>query len=313
MIKKTLYFGNPTYLSLRQQQLVIQLPEVEANDTLPAWMKKDAERTIPIEDIGVVVLDNRRITITSGAISALLGNNAAVVTCNDRGMPEGLLMPLESNTLQHERFQSQIEASLPLRKQLWAQTVKQKITNQECVLRTYTTGVETNCMRMWGADVRSGDPDNQEARAAAYYWKNIFPDLPHFARDREGEPPNNLLNYGYAILRAVIARCLVASGLLPTLGIHHHNRYNAYCLADDIMEPYRPYVDELVIQIREQYDDARDLTRDIKAQLLQIPALDVVVDGKRSPLMVAAGITTASLAKCYRGEARTISYPTMAR
>jgi len=311
MIKKTLYFGNPAYLCLRQQQLVIQQPEVENNDTMPEALKRECERTIPIEDIGVVVLDNRRITITSGAISALLENNVAVITCNEKSMPEGLLMPLEGNTLQQERFQAQIEASLPLRKQLWAQTVKQKIQNQEHVLRTYTVGVETNCMRVWAGDVRSGDPENLEARAAAYYWKNLFPDIPCFVRDREGEAPNNLLNYGYAILRAVIARNLVASGLLPTFGIHHHNRYNAYCLADDIMEPYRPYVDELVIQIREQYDDVENLTRDLKAQLLQIPALDVVVDGKRSPLMIAAGITTASLARCYHGEARQISYPTM--
>lgn len=311
MIKKTLYFGNPTYLSLRQQQLVIQLPEVEASDTLPVWMKKDAERTIPIEDIGVVVLDNRRITITSGAMAALVDNNCAVITCNERSMPQGLLMPLTGNTIQHERFQEQLEASVPLRKQLWAQTVKQKVLNQEHVLKTYTSGVETNCMHKWAGDIRSGDPDNVEAHAAAYYWARLFPEHPGFVRGREGEPPNNLLNYGYAILRAVIARSLVGSGLLPTLGIHHHNRYNAYCLADDIMEPYRPYVDELAINIMASFDDYSELTRDIKAQLLQIPALDVVVDGKRSPLMVAAGLTTASLSRCFRGESRQISYPIM--
>ncbi len=311
MIKKTLYFGNPTYLSLRQQQLVIQLPEVEANDTLPEWMKKDAERTIPVEDIGVVVLDNRRITITSGAMAALVDNNCAVITCNERSMPQGLLMPLSSNSIQHERFQEQLDASVPLRKQLWAQTVKQKVLNQEYVLRTYTSGVETNCMRKWVGDIRSGDPDNVEARAAAFYWARLFPEHPEFVRGREGDPPNNLLNYGYAILRAVIARALVGSGLLPTLGIHHHNRYNAYCLADDIMEPFRPYVDELVINIMASFDDYSELTRDIKAQLLQIPALDVVVDGKRSPLMVAAGLTTASLSRCFRGECRQISYPVM--
>lgn len=311
MIKKTLYFGNPTYLSLRQQQLVIQLPEVEASDTLPVWMKKDAERTIPIEDIGVVVLDNRRITITSGAMAALVDNNCAVITCDERSMPQGLLMPLTGNTIQHERFQEQLDASVPLRKQLWAQTVKQKVLNQEHVLRTYTSGVETNCMRKWAGDIRSGDPDNVEAHAAAYYWARLFPEHPDFVRGREGEPPNNLLNYGYAILRAVIARALVGSGLLPTLGIHHHNRYNAYCLADDIMEPFRPYIDELVINIMASFDDYSELTRDIKAQLLQIPALDVVVDGKRSPLMVAAGLTTASLSRCFRGECRQISYPVM--
>ena len=224
-------------------------------------------------------------------------------------MPRGLLMPLEGNTLQHERFQFQIEASLPLRKQLWAQTVRQKILNQEFVLRTQVVGVETACMRTWAAAVRSGDPDNMEARAAAYYWAHLFPDIPSFTRRRDGESPNHLLNYGYAILRAIIARNLVASGLLPTLGIHHHNRYNAYCLADDVMEPYRPYVDQLVIQVMQAFDDISELTRELKAELLRIPVLDVVVDGKRSPLMVAAGLTTASLARCYAGEARQLAYP----
>lgn len=311
MIKKTLYFENPAYLSLRQQQLVIQLPEIENNDTLSFQFKKSSERTIPIEDIGIVVLNNRRITTTSGLVSALVENNVAIITCDERGMPKGLLMPLESNTLQHERFQHQIEASLPLRKQIWAQTIKQKILNQEHILNSYNPNTETNNMHIWANDVRSGDPDNLEARAAAYYWKNIFQNIKGFIRDRDGLPPNNLLNYGYAILRAVIARSLVASGLLPTLGIHHRNRYNAYCLADDIMEPYRPYVDELVLQIMNDFSDISEFTRDIKAKLLQIPVLDVVIDGKRSPLMIATNVTTASLAKCYNGELRHVSYPEM--
>ena len=166
-------------------------------------------------------------------------------------------------------------------------------------------------MKVWADEVRSGDVDNHEARAAAYYWKNIFPDIPNFVRGREGEPPNNLLNYGYAILRAVIARSLVSSGLLPTLGIHHHNRYNAYCLADDIIEPYRPYVDELVVKIMNQNYNYKELSKEIKAQLLSIPVLDVTIDGKRSPLMIAASQTTASLARCFKGEARVVSYPTL--
>ena len=164
-------------------------------------------------------------------------------------------------------------------------------------------------MRVWANEVRSGDPDNLEARTAAHYWRNLFLDYPHFVRDREGTPPNNLLNYGYAILRAVIARALVGSGLLPTLGIHHHNRYNAYCLADDIMEPYRPYVDQLVIQILHKHKETSVLTKELKMELLGIPMLDVVMNGKRSPLMIAAQQTTASLAKCFSGEIRHISYP----
>ena len=310
MIKKTLCFSNPIYLSLRNAQLVLHLPEVESNKTLPEAMKKEAERTIPIEDIGVVILDNRRITITSGVMEALLENNCAVITCNQKSMPVGLLLPLCGNTTQNERFRSQLEASLPLRKQLWQQTIKQKILNQEHTLRI-NTDKETNCMRVWSNDVRSGDPDNLEARAAAYYWKNLFTEYPNFVRDREGIPPNNLLNYGYAILRAIIARALVGSGLLPTLGIHHHNRYNAYCLADDIMEPYRPYVDQLVLDIIHNYTEISDITRETKMQLLSIPILDVVINGKRSPLMIAVQQTTASLAKCFAGENKRISYPEM--
>ena len=310
MIKKTLCFSNPIYLSLRNAQLVLHIPEVESNKTLPEAIKKEAERTIPIEDIGVVILDNRRITITSGVMEALLENNCAVITCNQKSIPVGLLLPLCGNTTQNERFRSQIDASLPLRKQLWQQTIKQKILNQEHVLRI-NTNKETNCMRIWSNDVRSGDPDNLEARAAAYYWKNVFTNYPNFVRDREGTPPNNLLNYGYAILRAIIARALVGSGLLPTLGIHHHNRYNAYCLADDIMEPYRPYVDQLVLDIIHNNNEISEITREIKLQLLSIPTLDVVINCKRSPLMIAAQQTAASLAKCFAGESKRISYPEM--
>ena len=305
MIKKTLYFGNPIYLSLRNSQLVLKMPDA---DKLEESFKREAERTIPIEDIGVVVLDNRRITITTGAMEALLDNNCAIITCNSTNLPVGLMLPLSGNTTQSERFRNQIDASLPLKKQLWQQTVRQKILNQATVLNKNTGAIVKN-MQVWANDVKSGDPDNYEARAAAYYWRNIFPTLPNFVRGREGEPPNNLLNYGYAILRACVARGLVGSGLLPTLGIHHHNRYNAYCLADDIMEPYRPFVDDLVINIIQQYPDYSELTLSIKAALLTIPSLDVMLDGKRSPLMIAVGQTTASLAKCFNGELRKITYP----
>lgn len=164
-------------------------------------------------------------------------------------------------------------------------------------------------MYVWANKVRSGDPDNFEARAAAYYWKNIFTDIPNFVRGRDGEPPNNLLNYGYAILRAVVARSLVGSGLLPTLGIHHHNKYNAYCLADDIMEPYRPYVDGLVLDVMESIKDYSELTKEIKMKLLSIPVLDTTIGNKKSPLMIATQQTTASLYKCFSGEQKKIAYP----
>lgn len=310
MIKKTLCFSNPAYLSLKNRQLVIKLPEVEQNNTLPDTFKQDATRTIPIEDIGVVLLDNKQITVTQGVLESLLGSNCAVISCDSNHMPVGLMLPLEGHTLQSERFKHQIEASLPLKKQLWQQTIQAKISNQATALqRIYHC--EVGNMRAWARDVRSGDPDNYEARAAAYYWQSFFPQYPTFVRGREGEPPNNLLNYGYAILRAVVARSLVGSGLLPTLGIHHHNRYNAYCLADDIMEPYRPYVDCLVADIVNEGNDISQLTTAIKARLLTIPILDVVIEGRRSPLMIATTRTTASLAACFMGETRKIAYPTL--
>lgn len=312
MIKKTLYFGNPAYLSLRMQQMVIRIPEVEKQKDLPEVIKNEAVVTRPIEDIGIVVLDHKQITITQGLLEALLENNCAIITCDSHRMPVGLMLPLCGNTIQSERFQDQISASLPLRKQLWQQTIKAKIDNQARIL-SICSQVEVRCMSKWSGDVKSGDPDNLEARAAAYYWKNFFSriaGLEDFTRGRDGIPPNNLLNYGYAILRAVVARALVSSGMLPTFGIHHHNRYNAYCLADDIMEPYRPYVDELVYSIvKEQGANHLELTKDIKAKLLAIPTLDVVIAGKRSPLMVGVAQTTASLYKCFSGELRRIAYP----
>jgi CRISPR-associated protein Cas1 len=308
MIKRTLCFTNPAYLSLKNNQLVIKLPEVETNSSLPEDFKSEATKTIPIEDIGIVVLDNKRITITQGVMEALLENNAAVVTCNESHLPIGMHLPLVGNTTQTERMRYQIEASLPLKKQLWQQTISAKIQNQAAVLKQMR-GTEVRNMLKWASEVKSGDSENLEARAAVYYWQNAFPMIENFTRSREGVSPNNLLNYGYAILRAIVARALVSSGLLTTLGIHHRNKYNAFCLADDIMEPYRPYIDKLVMQLYDKYSDCEELTKELKAELLQIPVLDVTINNKRSPLMIAVSTTTSSLQKCYAGEIRKIIYP----
>lgn len=308
MIKRTLCFTNPAYLSLKNNQLVIKLPEVETNSSLPEDFKSEATKTIPIEDIGIVVLDNKRITITQGVMEALLENNAAIVTCNESHLPIGMHLPLVGNTTQTERMRYQIEASLPLKKQLWQQTISAKIQNQAAVLKQMR-GTEVRNMLKWASEVKSGDSENLEARAAVYYWQNAFPMIENFTRSREGVSPNNLLNYGYAILRAIVARALVSSGLLTTLGIHHRNKYNPFCLADDVMEPYRPYVDKLVMQLYDKYPDCEELTKELKAELLSIPVLDVVINGKRSPLMIAVSTTTSSLQKCYAGEIRKIIYP----
>lgn len=310
MIKRTLYFGNPAYLSMRLKQLVIKTPEasdcpMDLNDAGMAV----AVRTIPIEDIGIIILDNKQITVTQGLMEELLDSNCAVITCGSNHLPVGLMLPLYGHTLQNERFRYQLDASLPLKKQLWQQTIQYKISNQARMLR-YVTGDEHGNMKAWASTVKSGDSDNLEARAAAYYWKTIFPDNENFIRGRDEDAPNNLLNYGYAVLRAVIARALVASGLLPTLGIHHHNRYNAYCLADDIMEPYRPFVDKLVFDIVQSGTNI-ELTKEIKTRLLSIPTIEVNMNGKRSPLIVAVSTTSSSLAKCFSGELRKLAYPEM--
>lgn len=311
MIKRTLHFGNPAYLSLRQGQLVVQYPEDKTSVPLAKRLKQESppanEKTVPIEDIGVVVLENPRVTVTTALLEALTYNNVAVITCDERHMPTGVLQPIEGHTEQSERIKHQVNASLPLTKNLWQQTIQAKIKNQAYLLHEQT-GVEVKNMLYWSTEVTSGDTKNHEARAAAYYWQNLFP-IPNFNRQRAGIPPNNLLNYGYAVLRAVTARSLVSSGLFPTLGIHHRNKYNAFCLADDIMEPYRVYVDIIVAHLVNNMDDLSELTTELKTHLLQIPAMDVKIDGKKSPLLVAMSRTTHSLYECYAGISRKIIYP----
>ncbi|HPQ35529.1 MAG TPA: type II CRISPR-associated endonuclease Cas1 [Tenuifilaceae bacterium] len=298
MIKRTLYFGNPAYLSMKDSQLVVDKPDAD-------------KVTIPIEDIGVVLLDNPQVTVTHPLLNALLNNNTAVVTCNEKHMPSGVLLPLEGNTLQSERYADQINASLPLKKQLWQQTVQAKIANQAALLQEL--GVDIEPMQYFQRSVRSGDPDNYEGRAAAFYWKCLFDGVVdgEFVRGRFEDDPNNLLNYGYAVLRAIVARSLVGSGLLPTLGIHHRNKYNAFCLADDLMEPYRPFVDRLVLSILKDCSDVSELTTEVKSKLLVIPAIDVTIDGKSSPLMIATQRTTASLNDCFEGCSRKLLYPVL--
>jgi CRISPR-associated protein Cas1 len=296
MIKRTLYFGNPAYLKTRNEQLIIQLAET------------DEEKSVPIEDIGLLILDHQQITITQSLMARLLDNNVALITCDEKHHPTGMFFNLDGHSLQSMKFKMQIEASEPLKKQLWQQTVTAKIKNQAALLERERK--EFRFLVELAKTVRSGDSSNAEAAAATFYWKMLFPEFLKFKRHREGEPPNNLLNYGYAILRAVTARSLTASGLLPTLGIYHRNQYNAYCLADDIMEPYRPYVDKLVCHMVRMNGNFLDpMTKEMKKELLGIPAMDVLLDGEKSPLMVAMQRTTASLAKCFEGKQRKILYP----
>lgn len=295
MIKRTLFFGNPAYLSTKNEQLVVNFPE-----------ENKAEKTIPIEDLGYVVLEDPQITITNGLLLKLVQNKTAVITCDKQHLPCSFLQPLVGHSEQTERMRYQLSASVPLKKNIWQQTVTAKINNQ--AQHFLSRGKNAIRLKRYAKDVKSGDLGNQEALAAAFYFQNLF-DIDGFSRNQKGVPPNNLLNYGYAILRAVTARALVSSGLLPSVGVFHSNKYNAFCLADDVMEPYRPFVDALVYDIVETGCGLDELTKSIKADLLMIPALDVVIDGKQSPLMVAMSRTTNSLYECFAGVSRRVLYP----
>ncbi len=300
MIKRTLFFGNPAYLSTKNEQIVISYPD-----------KEQETKKVAIEDIGVIVLENQQITITNGLLEKLINNNVALINCDHQHMPIGLLMPLNGHTEQSQRFKNQINASVPLKKNLWQQTITAKIANQAGLLKE--KGIPCRKMEIWAKEVTSGDVLNHESRAAVFYWQSLSCILTRddsvFNRAEKGIPPNNLLNYGYAILRAITARALVSSGMLPTLGVFHRNKYNAYCLADDIMEPYRPFVDLIVCHIMETEDNYEELTIEIKKQLLNIATIDVNIDGKNSPLMVAMSRTTNSLHECFEGSSRRILYP----
>lgn len=302
MIKKTLFFGNPAYLSTKNEQLVVNFPEEDKQ-----------ERTLPIEDLGYIVLEHPQITITTGLIRKLIDNKTAVITCNAQHLPTGFLQPLQGHSEQTERYRHQLNASIPLKKNLWQQTVIAKINNQ--AQHFQKLGKNPLQLKRYAKEVKTADHDNQEALAAAFYFQNLF-DIPQFSRNQSrtstgGMAPNNLLNYGYAILRAVTARALISSGLLPSVGIFHSNKYNAYTLADDVMEPYRPFVDHLVYNLVATGANIEELTTALKSELLLIPTLDVLIDGNNSPLMNAMSRTTNSLWECFAGSSRKILYPEM--
>ncbi|TYC16296.1 type II CRISPR-associated endonuclease Cas1 [Bizionia gelidisalsuginis] len=292
MIKRTIYIGTPSYLKLKDQQLLVQDPN------------GSEKGTVAIEDMALLVLDHYQITLSTQLLNQLQSHCIAVITCDSHHLPFGVTLPLYGHTEHSERLKHQLEASEPLKKQLWKQTIIQKIKNQEALLNLYNRVAEP--METYWEQTKSGDSTNTEAKAAQHYWKYLFPE---FQRHRFGQGPNNLLNFGYAILRSIVARALVSSGLLPVLGLFHKNKYNPYCLADDVMEPYRPFVDKMVVNYVNNNGKTNELTKDVKAYLLGIATQDVLIDGMQRPLMVAVTTTTASLYKCYAGELRSIKYP----
>ncbi|OAD39927.1 type II CRISPR-associated endonuclease Cas1 [Polaribacter atrinae] len=293
MIKRTLFFSNKCSLTTKYEQLVIK------NDT-------QIVKTVPIEDIGFIVIENQETYISVPALSKLTSHNVSVIFCDNKHMPQSMLLNLDNHHIQQRHFVNQINATEPLKKQLWQQIVKLKISNQAQILKKL--GKNNSPLDYYASKVLSGDSDNREAVSASYYWKNIF-DF-NFKRERVGVYPNLFLNYGYIVLRAAVARALSGSGLLSTLGIHHHNKYNAFCLADDIMEPYRPLVDAKVMEIMKNYDE-QDLITPIKLDLLSILTQTVYFKDKESPLMVALSSTTSSLQQCFSGKTRKIVYPNL--
>lgn len=293
MLKRTLFFSNPYHLSVKNQQLIITNKET------------GEIRQAPIEDLGFVILENPQITLTIKLVQELAENNVAVVFCDSTHLPASMLLNLNVHHLQSELFGNQVRASEPLKKQLWKQTIIAKIKNQAAILKRL--GKDYLKLTVMAQKVVSGDATNREAQASRIYWHELFEG--NFSRARFGTAPNNALNYGYAILRAAVARSLVGSGLLPTLGIHHHNKYNAFCLADDIMEPYRPYVDLHIVTLIDKKPFDENLSKENKADILQILTTDVVFENTKRPLMVGISQTTASLAKCFSGELKKIAYP----
>ena len=292
MLKRTLFFSTPFCLSLKDNQMVINTKQMP-----------DEKRTIPIEDIGFVILEHQQTSITLPLLNALSDNNVAVILCGKNLMPNAMLMNLDSNTTQGETYRAQLEASEPLKKGLWKQVVEAKIRNQAALLNKL--GKDGAILKPLYMNVKSGDSDNREGIAAKLYWNELFGK--DFIRSREGAEPNNMLNYGYTLLRAAVARALMGSGLFPAFGIFHRNRYNAFPLADDIMEPYRPYVDEIVYTL--YANGERELTKNIKAQILNLLFTDTVFGKITKPLEVGLTTTTASLAKCFNGTQKKISYP----
>ena len=292
MIKRTLSFSRPCSLSLKNCQMVIKMRE-----------DPDFIRTIPVEDIGYVLLENQQISITLPLLNALADNNAAVIVCTDKMMPNAMLLNLDSNSIQGERYREQVNASEPLKKNLWKQTVEAKIRNQAALLNKLDK--DGDILKPYWQNVKSGDSDNREGIAAKLYWDALFGE--DFVRYRTGGTPNEMLNYGYMVLRAAVARSLMGSGLLPAFGIHHRNRYNSFPLADDIMEPYRPFVDEIVFGLYASGET--ELNKEVKAEMLSLLCVDTVFDKITRPLEVGLSVTTASLAKCFSGEQKKIVYP----
>ncbi len=295
MIRKTVEFSTPgTRLSVANCQLVVDRPD------LP-------KTTLPIEDLGVVIVDDIRATYTQSVFLKLLEAGATVMVTGRDHLPVGMMLPLDAHHFQTERHRAQVETGAPVRKQTWQVIVRAKIKQQAAVLAHFT-GEHGGLVPM-ARRVRSGDPENIEAQAAQRYWPRLFGKA--FRRDREAAGINALLNYGYAVVRAAVARAVVAAGLIPSLGVHHRHRGNPFCLADDLLEPYRPYVDW---RVRQMTDNSAELVPDLserrtRAELLSLFNETVRVGENREPLLLAFRASAVSLSRTLTGGKRGLALP----
>ncbi|MCI6279190.1 MAG: type II CRISPR-associated endonuclease Cas1 [Bacteroidales bacterium] len=294
MLYRTVYIGNPAILRLKDRQMRIR---TTADDMDLG--------SIPVEDIGLVIIDHSWVTITQGLIQALVENNAVIVSCDQSHMPLGMMISERGHTECSERIKVQVEASDALKKQLWSQIVKAKLSRQRELLCRLSLPYEPmdDYVRM----VKPGDETNMEGVGARYYWGRLFSE--DFRRGQTDDLPNVLLNYGYAILRATVARALTSTGLLLVLGLFHRNKYNPYCLADDLMEPFRPFIDALAIEWLADHALEEGFTKEARAHMLQCATMDVRAGDKLSPLLVAVRDAASSLYACYTGRKRKLVFP----
>lgn len=296
MLKRTLLFGSPGRLFLENTLLTY---ETNGKGT-PV-----EKHHFPVEDIGVVLLESLQITVTTACLNALAKENVALIVCDQTHTPVAAIQPYTGNTLTQRATEAQLNASDALKGRLWRQTVAAKIRNQaQCLSRL---GLPDKRLRVLADSVKNADSENAEGVAARVYFQ-LLTEGSCFTRCRDGIPPNHALNYGYAILRAAVARALIGSGLLCVVGIHHANQYNPFCLADDIMEPYRPFVDEIVFSSCDFFSEP-ELGKQQKAKLLSGLVCDVMIGTEKRPLMNALSYTTASLVRCYMKEEKQIRYP----
>ena len=294
MIKRIVEISNPSYLYMRNLQMVIERDGAEIG-------------SVPIEDLGVLILDHPAITHTQALLTACFENNVVTLVCDNKHLPSAILLPLDGHTLHSKTLGQQIAATEPACKRLWQRVVQAKIREQAKVLHSATG--DDKPLNAYAAKVKSGDPDNIEAQAARIYWQRLFGKS--FRRDPDTPGINAMLNYGYAVMRGAVARAAVGAGLHPALGVHHRNQYNSLALADDLMEPLRPLVDIKVYEVCELLPDTPELTPQNKRALLEILDWDCAIGERKFPLMVALHQYAASVRKVLAGEEKDVEIPVL--